>query len=159
MSKRTWMLAGACLVTLSGGCDGPGPPPAASVTIRGKTWQVELATTVDQRYLGLSHRSSMPDGRGMLFIYPTAGEHDFCMRQCLIDLDIAFIGPDRRVIKTYTMKVEPDGVGAVRYSSEGPAQFVLETEAGAMRRAGVLPGDEVTFSAGVPEAAKAAPDK
>jgi uncharacterized membrane protein (UPF0127 family) len=158
MSIRGLIIVAAVLAGAWGGCDRtePGPP---TVTIRGTVWQVELATTVDQRYRGLSERSDMPDGRGMLFIYPAPAIRGFCMRQCLIDLDIAFIGPDRRVVQTYTMTVEPDGIGSVAYSSQAPAQWVLETAAGALARAGVAVGDLVSFSSGVPEAAKAAPDK
>ncbi|MCY2931452.1 MAG: DUF192 domain-containing protein [Planctomycetota bacterium] len=155
MSIRSWTIAGVCFLAAAGGCDRGEPGPA--VTIRGTTWQVELAMTSDERYQGLSNRRSMPDGRGMLFLYPSADVRAYCMRRCLIDLDIAFIGPDLRVVKMYTMKVEPGGAAAVTYSSESPAQYVLETEAGALERAGVRAGDVVSFSAAVPEAAKARP--
>lgn len=159
MPLPRWMIVVSFLACSLPGCGRSDPAPAPAVTIHGKTWQVELATTPQQRYRGLSQRSEMPDGKGMLFIYPAPGVLEYCMRLCLIDLDIAFIGPDRRVVQTYTMKVEPDGVGAVAYSSRAPAQWVLEIEAGALERAGVVVGDVVNFSAGVPEAAKAAPDK
>ncbi|MCY2926756.1 MAG: DUF192 domain-containing protein [Planctomycetota bacterium] len=155
---REWLLAAPILAAFLAGCE-RSEPEAATATIRGKIWQVELAVTPAGRYRGLSGRSDMPDGRGMLFIYPSAAVRDFCMRDCLIDLDIAFIGPDRRVVQIYTMKVEPDGLGTAAYSSRAPAQWVLETGAGALERAGVAVGDVVSFSSGVPEAAKAVPDK
>jgi uncharacterized membrane protein (UPF0127 family) len=146
-------------VSLAAGCSREKQPAPASVTIRGMTWQVELAINPRQRYRGLSGRTEMPHGRGMLFLFPDSAVRDFCMRQCLIDLDIAFIGPDRRVIKTQTMRVEPDGLGRVPYSSDAPAQFVLEVQAGALQAAGVQAGDRVEFSSGVPGPAKAQPDE
>jgi len=92
----------------------------------------------------------------MLFVYPSPKALDFCMRDCFIPLDIAFIDADLRVVVTYTMAVEPDRAGSVSYSSLRPAQFALELPAGALSRAGVRPGDKVVFSAQIHEAAKEA---
>lgn len=144
---------------LAAGCDKPqsGPQPSYSVTVRGRSWQVELATTAEQRYRGMSDRKDLPAGRGMLFIYPRPGILDFCMRQCLIPLDIAFIGPDMRVVKIYTMEIEPYGLDSRLYSSEVPAQYALEVPKGALAAAGVRVGDKVDFSSDMPSATKAEP--
>ena len=71
---RMWQAAlVVAAMMLTAGCEKPqsGPQPSATVTIRGQSWQVELATTADQRYQGLSDRKDLPAGRGMLFIYPS----------------------------------------------------------------------------------------
>ena len=157
---RTWRAAlVVAAMMLGAGCDKPQPQPrpSAAVTIRGRSWQVELATTAEQRYRGLSDRKDLPAGRGMLFIYPQPQILDFCMRQCLIPLDIAFIGPDMRVVKIYTMEVEPYGFDTKRYDSEVPAQYALEVPKGALAAAGVQVGDKVGFSSNMPAAAKAEP--
>lgn len=140
---------------LGAGCEKP--QPSATVTVRGQSWQVELAITADQRYQGLSDRKDLPAGRGMLFIYPQPRVMDFCMRQCLIPLDIAFIGPDMRVLKTCTMEVEPYGFDTKLYSSVVPAQYALEVPKGALSAGGVQVGDKVEFSSNMPPAAKAEP--
>lgn len=157
-----------CLLLHAAGCSGrageadkkppaPHAKPSAGVTIGQTTWTAELATDPDSRYLGLSGRRSLAANYGMLFVYPTAAVRDFCMRKCYIDIDIAFIGPDRRVVKTYTMLAEPDMVGRVAYSSVLPAQYVFETSSGALARAGVREGDLVEFTGVDP--AKALPDE
>lgn len=141
--------AGALLLALAGGgCQKPAPAPA--VTLRDQTWHVELAQTPDQTYRGLSDRPKLDADKGMLFIFPQAEVRQFCMRQCLIPLDIAFFDADRRVVKTYTMAVEPYGLDRKLYSSESPAQYALEVPAGALARAGVKVGDQAEFSAAVP---------
>ena len=157
---RTWQSALVVAMMLTAGCEKPqsGPRPSATVTVRGQSWQVELAATADQRYQGLSDRKDLPAGRGMLFIYPQPQILDFCMRYCLIPLDIAFIGPDMRVVKIYTMEVEPYGRDTRLYSSEAPAQYALEVPMGALAAAGVRVGDKVEFSSDMPSAAKAEPD-
>ncbi len=128
------------------------------VRIRGATWRVELATTYIQRWVGLGYRDQLASGEGMLFIFPNAEERSFCMCQCRIDLDIAFIGPGARVIRTYAMKAEPDRAGRVEYGPVRPTQWVLEVPRGDLASAGVAVGDKVSFSAAVPCVSEASPD-
>lgn len=138
------LLSAAC----SAGCRNK--PDRPTVTINGKTWTVELATTGGQQYRGLSFRESLADDVGMLFIYTEPSVLDFCMRDCLIPLDIAMIGADLRVIKIHAMRVEADRAGTKRYSSVRPAQLALEVAGGSLRRAGVRVGDKVTLSGDIP---------
>jgi len=145
------------MVAALAGCGNSDPAPPAEVTINGRTWRVELATTPDARFQGLSNRKAIDPNAGMLFMYPAPQMMEFCMRQCLVPLDIAFISSDRRVVKTYTMPIEPYGLEEKSYASEMPAQYALEVAAGQLAAAGVAVGDTVEFSRGVPPAAKAAP--
>jgi len=118
----------------------------AGVTINSRTWAVELAATPQQRYLGLAGRKSLPPGTGMLFLFERPEVLEFCMRGCLIDLDIAFISPDMRVVRTCTMTAESDLPGRAVYSSRAPAQYALEVPASELAEAGVRPGQKVRFS-------------
>ena len=151
-----------CLTTVIlaavGGCDRPAPRTAPEVTINGRTWRVELGMPPEARFRGLSDRQGLDANAGMLFVYPMPDVLDFCMRQCLIALDIAFLDADGRVVRTYTMPVEPYGLEERTYSSGVPAQYALEVRAGALAAAGVKVGDRVTFSPNVPAATKATPD-
>ncbi len=142
------------LLAIGQGCDRGQAPQPAKVTIGGTSWTVEIAATEDQRYQGLSDRPSLAPSTGMLFVFPNAQELTFCMRRCLIPLDIAFIGPDMKVVRTDTMKVEPYGREVLVYSSYLPAQYVLEVNAGGLKRAGVKMGDSVVFSGPAPSPAK-----
>ncbi|MHC4295508.1 MAG: DUF192 domain-containing protein, partial [Planctomycetota bacterium] len=74
-----------------------------------------------------------------------------------IDLDIAFIDPNHRVVAIHTMRVEEDFAGRVEYGSRVPAQFALEVPAGALARSGVQIGNKVQFEGNIPEPAKADP--
>lgn len=144
------LLAGVAIV----GCRRE-PPPPPRVEINGRVWTVEPVTTNEERIRGLGGREHLGDDEGMLFIYPDARHRAFCMRDCLIPLDIAFIGSDLTVVRTDTMAVEPDRKGRRWYPSGAPAQYVLEVRAGALEAAGVKAGDRVTFHGDVPDAAKA----
>ena len=139
-----FLLLAACGL----GCRKKPDPP--TVTINGKTWTVELATTDAQQYRGLSFRESLAADAGMLFVYTESSVLEFCMRDCLIPLDVAMIGSDLRVIKIHAMRVEADRAGTTPYSSFRPAQLALEVAGGSLSRAGVKVGDKVTLSGNIP---------
>ena len=129
----------------------------ATVSVHGRTWTVELALTQDQRYRGLSDRPSLSENAGMLFVYPQPQTLEFCMRRCLISLDIAFLSADLRVVRMYTMPKEPYGQERATYPSVDRAQYALELNAGDLQKAGVKVGDRFEFSSAA-EAAKGQPD-
>ena len=153
------LAAGLWAACAASGCGHEPAEPA--VEINGTRWTVELATTRSQRYQGLSDRRSVAAGHGMLFVYPDAAERHFVMRRCHVQLDIAFIGPDLRVLNTATMLVETDprafARGGRTYDSDGAAQYVLEVRGGALQDAGVRPGDRVRLLGPIPDATKAEP--
>jgi len=153
-------VAIAVAAMLNAGCEESGTSSgriAGKVTINGTTWQVELANTAEQRYQGLSDRKELPQGRGMLFVYPEPQQLTFCMRYCLIPLDIAFIDGQNRVVNMCTMETEPYGFETKSYLSSGPAQYALEVPKGALEAAGVKVGDKVEISSDIPSPAKAEP--
>lgn len=136
---------------------GPADPKLPGVEINGHVWRVELATTRLARHRGLSFRRHLDSETGMLFVYPEADVLDFCMRDCEVPLDIAFIAADLRVVAMHTMAVEPDRLGRVPYSSGRPVQYALEVPAGELVRAEVKVGQKVTFLGSLPEPSRAEP--
>jgi hypothetical protein len=127
-------------------------PREGEVTLHGKTWTVELAISDQQRRQGLAGRDHLPADRGMLFVFENSAVRRFWMQGCQIPLDIAFLDRDGTVVKTYTMTVEPDGLGRKRYSSVIPAKYALEVAAGQLAKAGVREGDTARISADIPDA-------
>ncbi len=130
-------------------------PAPSQVTIAGKTWTVEIADTEAERGQGLSGVAYLAQDEGMLFVYPAAQKVSYCMRGCYIQLDIAFISSDKRIVAMYTMEVEYDLAGRKPYRSGSPVQYILEAAGGAFAKAGVKIGDLVSFSGNVVDPAKA----
>jgi uncharacterized membrane protein (UPF0127 family) len=143
----------ATMIIVASGCghDQP-PPPPPTVTIAGHTWTVELAMDQASRYQGLSDRISLAHDAGMLFLYPQPMDVSYCMRDCYIPLDIAFIDANGFVVQTYGMKTEPRHHETAVFPSGVPIQYVLEVNLHDLDKAAVKVGDHVTFSAGVPAA-------
>ncbi len=140
-------LCAICL-TLPAGCNKPGN--GAGVKIGSTRWTVELATNSFSRARGLSGRTTLPDGYGMLFVFTDSQVRTFWMRGCLIPLDVAFIDADLRIVQIHTMPAEPGQAGDVHYSSVTPARYALEVPAGGLTRAGVKVGDKVSLIGNIP---------
>jgi uncharacterized membrane protein (UPF0127 family) len=146
-----FVLVPAAAVVAIRGCDKRSSAPADTVTINGHTWRVELATTDQARHKGLGGRASLPQNHGMLFVFREAKPLDFYMLNCRMAIDIAYIGADGKVIRTWTMQPQP-GVAEEDlklYPSVEPARFALELAKDDLVRAGVAPGQKVQFSPGI----------
>ena len=106
----------------------------------------ELATTVESRTHGLMERSSLAADRGMLFLFEGAQPLSFWMFNTWIPLDIIFADAARRIV-TIHAAVPPcrPPMRCPSYGSNGPAQFVLEVNAGTAAKAGIAIGDELRW--------------
>jgi len=104
-------------------------------------FQVELATTDDERARGLMFRKELPEGQGMLFDFFKDMPVSFWMHNTYISLDMIFIRGDGRILRI-AENTEPMSDRMV--PSGGPVRFVLEVIAGTARKLGIKPGDKVT---------------
>jgi len=115
--------------------------PEHDIRIGDLTLHVEVAHTEGQIIIGMMGRRRVPDGTGMLFVFPRAETHAFWMKNCPIDLDVAFFGGDRKLVQLHTMTAWD--VTRDKYDSGGPAQFAVETRGGYLTGQGVTVGDEL----------------
>ncbi|RMG10430.1 MAG: DUF192 domain-containing protein [Deltaproteobacteria bacterium] len=104
--------------------------------------RVELALTGDEKARGLMHRESLPEGRGMLFIFPDEEVRTFWMKNTLIPLDMIFIRKDGTVAgivhSAEPLTTTPRTVGKA-------SKYVLEVPGGTCRAGGIDTGTTVTF--------------
>ena len=108
---------------------------------------VQVAATEEQRTLGLMERRSLPEGAGMLFVYPTTQPDSaaFWMYRTRIPLDIAFIDTAGviRAIRSMEPCESPNPQGCPTYAAGVPYRAALEVNRGYFRRHGVRLGDRV----------------
>jgi uncharacterized protein len=111
------------------------------------TVDAELATTPGTRTRGLMERPSLPADQGMLFIFEVAQPLSFWMFNTLIPLDIIFADAERRITSIHA-SVPPcrPPLRCPTYTSHGPAQFVLEVNAGTAAKVGIGVGDELRWT-------------
>lgn len=125
------------------------------VIIEGERFYLEPALDPASREIGLGGRESIdPDG-GMIFVFPKAQHQAFWMRNCMTDIDIAYLSETGRVMTLYEMKAEtPKKPGESdiayfnrlqRYPSGFPSRFVVEVAPGTWERLDLQPGDVISF--------------
>lgn len=120
------------------------------VNVGAAIFAVELAITITQHVQGLSDRSSLAPGTGMLFVNEQQRKLTFWMKDMHFPLDMVWIGSDCTVVNV-TPNVPPPLPGQTendlpRYSSGVPAQYVLEVNGGEAVSWNIAPGDPVEFS-------------
>jgi uncharacterized membrane protein (UPF0127 family) len=105
--------------------------------------RVEIADNDLSRGLGLMGRESLPENRGMLFVYSEEDLPSYTMANTPLPLSIAFIDSERRIIDIQDMKPfddEPPG-----YAPPEPVQYALEVNKGFYDERGVEVGDCLTL--------------
>lgn len=110
--------------------------------------EVEVATTEAQRRVGLMNRDSLPERKGMFFIFEKQGYLNFWMKNTLIPLDMIFIDKEGYVVHVVN-DAKPCGEvqdsDCPKYNSNQPAKYVLEVNGGMAKKMGVVVGDKVTW--------------
>jgi uncharacterized membrane protein (UPF0127 family) len=116
-------------------------PVGASVTVAGRTFEVEVANTPKKQERGLSGRKSLDDGKGMYFPMPASQYWVFWMKDMEMPIDIVWIRDNKVVDVTKDAPPPVGGEQPATFSPREPADAVLEIRAGASE--GIKPGDVV----------------
>jgi uncharacterized protein len=113
------------------------PLDGPAVTVR-----LEIAADPAARARGLMGRREVPEGTGMVFLYPEDVAEAFWMKNTLVPLSIAFVAADGRVVSVAEMTpCEADPCPS--YAPAGPYRYAVELTAGAFPAAGVGEGAKV----------------
>ncbi len=113
--------------------------PTTTITIGSKQLTVEIASTHEQRRVGLMHRKSMPEDHGMLFVFDPPEPVNFWMKNTYIPLSTAFVTDDGVVVKMADM--EP--LSERHHTPDVPVQYVIEVNKGWFKKAGLRVGARV----------------
>jgi uncharacterized membrane protein (UPF0127 family) len=105
---------------------------------------VWLADTPPRQSQGLMFVRSLPDMRGMLFVYPEPKQINMWMKNTYIPLDMVFIDSRHRIMQIVE-QTTPHSLDLIK--SRGPALAVLEIAAGEARRLALHTGQKVTHPA------------
>lgn len=114
--------------------------PTTTLLLGSVVVEAEVADDPSERELGLMYRESMPDDRGMLFVYPSARPRSFWMRNTPLPLSIAFI--DAKGVVVSVSDMEPFSTSPV--PSGKPAMYALEVNQGWFATHAVAVGTPVT---------------
>jgi uncharacterized membrane protein (UPF0127 family) len=121
------------------------------VTVRSSDGEVlggvtaAIADTHDLRYLGLSDTESLPEDRGMLFVYDEVQELTYVMREMDFPIDIVYADDEGVITSIHHARAPgPDEDGNdLQYPGRG--QYVLEVNQHWTTERGVEGGDVLEF--------------
>jgi uncharacterized membrane protein (UPF0127 family) len=100
----------------------------------------EVAATPEMREHGLMQRASLPDNRGMLFVFPNASRQCMWMKDTLIPLSVAFMDAQGRILNIADMQPQSRQI----HCSSAPARYALEMSQGWFQRRALQAGDVAT---------------
>ena len=132
-------LLGAAVVAL------PAPREIPLTLPSGKVLTVEVMVKDEDRAMGLMFRPSLPEGRGMLFVFGSLDFHGIWMKNCRFPIDIVWLDESRTVVHVAEAvppcKADPCPV----YQPLRRATYVVELNAGEARREKALVGALLSF--------------
>lgn len=155
MTSRAAFPAALLALALAA-CTRPGPAgsPAAPapgkgprvVLPSGAAFSVELALTDAERAQGLMYRESLADGAGMLFLFDTLEARPFWMKNCHFPLDIVHLTKDGTVVDVLANVPPCAADPCPTYPPAAPSDTVLELNAGAASKNGLVKGAKIGFA-------------
>ena len=104
-----------------------------------------IADTSDLRYLGLSDTESLPEDRGMLFVFDAVGDRTFVMRGMDFGIDIVYADGDGTITGIHHAPAPGPNEDGEEQGYPGRGQFVLEVNYGWTTERGVEAGDVLEF--------------
>lgn len=105
-------------------------------------FSIEVASTEQEKALGLMFRTELSDDQGMLFPYPAERGLQMWMHNTYIPLDMLFIRADGTIVRIEE-RAEPLSDRVI--SSGSAVLAVLEIPGGAAARLGIKSGDKVRY--------------
>ncbi len=101
--------------------------------------RAEVASTDEQRRIGLMMRERLGPNEGMLFMFAQKQPYCFWMRNTLLPLSIAFLDDDGRIVNIADMAPRSED----SHCAAAPVRFALEMEKGWFARRALAPGSQL----------------
>ena len=117
-----------------------------NVTVNGIELVADLAATNEQRTKGLSLKDALPENQAMLFVFGSAHEHSFWMKDMKFPIDIIWLDSDKTVVHIeHNLQPCSLNVFCPTYKPDNNALYVLETVAGFAEKHDIIEGTRVQF--------------
>ena len=111
----------------------------------GYRYVLEIANSSESRQKGLAGRDKLAMNHGMLFVFDEPGRNCFWMKDMLISLDIMWLDSQYRVLHI-EQNVQPDTYPSEHFCYEGQSKYVIELNAGEVKKSGIKVGVDVKIS-------------
>lgn len=116
-------------------------PITKTVQIGGVAIRAELATTPAEQTQGLSGRTSLTSGTGMLFVFGHPSNWGIWMKDMNFPIDVLWITDDFK-ISDIVENMSPASY-PTDYMPHMPVRYVLEIPAGTVKKYGIVVGQSI----------------
>jgi uncharacterized membrane protein (UPF0127 family) len=103
----------------------------------------ETVVTPQAQQQGLSDRASLPADHAMLFVFPQAGQNCFWMKNMHFSLDMIWLNDQKQAV--YIKENASPENYPEQFCPDTPGRYVIEVNAGMVKKAGLKLGDQVQF--------------
>ncbi len=112
------------------------------IKLKGQTFVSWVMDTNAKREEGMMYlqNADFTEKQAMIFVFSEPEVQRFWMKNTFVNLDIAYVNPEKAIVKTYTMAAFDT---VTDYSSGKPAQYVIEFKEGVFKKLKVKAGDKV----------------
>ncbi len=118
--------------------------PRMAVTLKGTTYQAQVADNEASREKGLSGAKSLGKNDVMLFVFPLDGKWKIWMKDMQFPIDIIWLDKDKQVI--YLVEsAEPSSYPNTTFTPPQSARYVIELQAGTIKAQNMAVGDKAVF--------------
>ena len=114
-----------------------------TISINDVEIKVETADSEIERVKGLMFRENLPEEQGMLFIFKNQETRSFWMKNTFIPLDMIFVDADKTIVDILENAEPCKTEECPLYTSNAPAMYVIEVNAGFVKKNGIEVGDKV----------------
>ena len=114
-----------------------------SIYSKNITFNVEVASTLEERRNGLMYRKKLLNKEGMLFIFPHEKIIQLWMKNTYIPLDVIFISENKVIVD---IKKNMEKLSETIVKSKVKSRYALEFNAGLINKLDIEIGDKVLFN-------------
>ncbi|BCA55015.1 conserved exported protein of unknown function [Nitrospira sp. KM1] len=108
--------------------------------------EVEVADTPEKLLFGLAFQEALPPNGGMIYIFESTGLNRVTTKEYRFPVDLIWVDESHHIV-SLTENVPPCREHACpKYGSGEPVRYVIQTEAGFVKRQGLATGEELKYT-------------
>lgn len=136
------------VLIVASACSPNGAPSSGTTELRigEHRLEVEIAAKPEAHAQGLMHRTSLDEGRGMLFVFPEPRPLCMWMKNTHVALTVAFIDATGGIVNMADMAPATE----TRHCSTKPVRYALEVSKGWFARRNIQPGAQLGLEGLIP---------
>lgn len=120
----------------------------STLKLHGQTFHMTVLREKDELRRGLSGTDSLPEGKAMVFVFPSDDKWGIWMKDMKYPIDIVWLNNDREVVHLVN-DAQPSSYPETTFKPDTNARYVIELPSGTIERIGISIGDPAGMPSGI----------